>query len=112
VEEAIILEDDCLPHTDFFRFCEEMLERYRGDSRFGCISGTNFDPPNRRTEYSYYFSQLGGIWGWATWRAAWRKYDRHLRDWRTVHASGVLREICTGGGCLTLGTINGFIQGS
>lgn len=26
VEEAIILEDDCLPHPTFFRFCEELLE--------------------------------------------------------------------------------------
>jgi hypothetical protein len=29
VEEAIILEDDCLLHPTFFRFCEEMLEKYR-----------------------------------------------------------------------------------
>ena len=25
VDEAIILEDDCVPHPTFFRFCEELL---------------------------------------------------------------------------------------
>jgi hypothetical protein len=42
VEEAIILEDDCLPDLSFFPFCREMLNRYRGDARVGSISGTNF----------------------------------------------------------------------
>ena len=31
VPEAIILEDDCLPDPSFFRFCEEMLARYRNE---------------------------------------------------------------------------------
>ena len=33
VEEAIFLEDDCLPGLSFFRYCEELLERYRHDNR-------------------------------------------------------------------------------
>src|SRR5678816_1211256 len=28
VEQAIILEDDCLPHPSFFPYCEQLLERY------------------------------------------------------------------------------------
>ena len=43
VEEAIILEDDCVPHPTFFRFCEELLEHYRDDERVMHISGDNFD---------------------------------------------------------------------
>src|SRR5262245_26909140 len=42
VEEAIILEDDCLPHPTFFQFCEELLERYRDDKRVMHISGNNY----------------------------------------------------------------------
>jgi hypothetical protein len=41
VEEAIILEDDCLPDPSFFRFCDEMLERYRDNERVGMVSGGN-----------------------------------------------------------------------
>ena len=31
--EGIILEDDCLPSQSFFWFCQELLNRYRDDTR-------------------------------------------------------------------------------
>lgn len=61
VEEAIILEDDCLPHPSFFRFCEELLRRYRDDERVMMISGDNFQFGKKRTDYSYYFSKYPHI---------------------------------------------------
>ena len=57
VEEAIILEDDCLPNQSFFQFCQEMLEYYRHDSRIGMISGNNFQVGGKTVPYSYYFSK-------------------------------------------------------
>jgi hypothetical protein len=93
VEEAIILEDDCLPDLSFFPFCQELLERYRGDSRVAAISGTNLVGKYLSTEDSYFFSQLGGNWGWATWRSQWRKYDRHLQDWPKLREEKMLSEI-------------------
>ena len=41
-EEAIILEDDCLPAPSFFSFCESLLEHYRHDARVMHIGGCNF----------------------------------------------------------------------
>jgi len=73
-EEGIILEDDCLPSHSFFRYCAELLERYRHDKRIMCISGNNFQTKNV-TPYSYYFSRYSHCWGWATWRRAWALYD-------------------------------------
>lgn len=93
VEEAIILEDDCVPHPSFFRFCQEMLQRFRNDARVGLIRGNNFVSPQQNADYSYYFSKIPSIWGWATWRQAWQRYDRDLRDWPSVRRNGVLREI-------------------
>jgi hypothetical protein len=93
VEEAIILEDDCLPDPSFFPFCQEMLERYRGDARVASITGTCFGERFLKTKESYYFSQLGGIWGWATWRSEWQRYDRHLADWPTLKSDKMLAEI-------------------
>src|SRR3989344_3134899 len=29
VDRGIILEDDCLPEVSFFRFCEELLKKYK-----------------------------------------------------------------------------------
>src|SRR3989344_7840291 len=76
VPEAILLEDDCLPHPSFFRFCEEMLEGYRNDERISMIGGTNFQKGRERSPDSYYFSRYTHIWGWASWRRAWQKiYD-------------------------------------
>ena len=84
VEEAIILEDDCLPHPTFFRFCEEMLNRFRDDTRVGHITGDNFQKGWRRGPYSYYFSRYTSAWGWATWRRAWKDYDGKISTWPDV----------------------------
>lgn len=91
VEEAIILEDDCLPHPTFFRFCEELLSYYRDDERIGMISGDNFQFGEQRTEASYYFSRYSHIWGWATWRRAWKHYDREANNWPAIKSTGWLK---------------------
>jgi hypothetical protein len=84
VEEVIILEDDCLPHPSFFRFCQDLLDYYRDDERIMAISGDNFQLGRKRTEYSYYFSRYNHIWGWASWRRAWQYYDVKMRLWQEI----------------------------
>ena len=79
-EEGIILEDDCLPSTDFFKFCDEMLHFYRDDLKIAHIGGANFQQGIKRNEYSYYFSAFTYVWGWASWRRVWEKYDVNLED--------------------------------
>lgn len=57
VESGIILEDDTLPHPDFFRFCEELLIKYKDDERIWLITGTNSLKETDLTgNYSYLFS--------------------------------------------------------
>jgi hypothetical protein len=93
VEESIVLEDDCIPHPTFFRFCEELLERYRYDSRILCISGQNVQFGRRRTEYSYYFSRYNHCWGWATWRQAWKYFDFDMKLWPEIKNTNLLSDI-------------------
>lgn len=94
VEEAIILEDDCLPDPTFFRFCQEMLERYRGDQRIGMISGDNFQFGRRYGDDSYYFSKYVHIWGWASWRDRWTgRYDVTMAKWPRVRDEGRLADM-------------------
>ncbi len=81
VEEAIILEDDCLPDPSFFTYAEAMLTRYRHDPRVMHISGNNLTAPHRRSPSSYWFSHHPWIWGWATWRRAWQHYDANMSTW-------------------------------
>lgn len=93
VPEAIILEDDCLPHPTFFRFCQEMLERYRDDERIGMISGDNFQFEKYVSNESYYFSKYTHIWGWASWRRAWAHYDVNANIWPRYSKEGWLDRI-------------------
>jgi len=80
-EEAIFLEDDCLPHQTFFTFCETMLQRFRDDERIMHVNGTNFIAPHRRGDESYLFSKYVWVWGWASWRRAWQHYDFKMSSW-------------------------------
>lgn len=78
-EAGIILEDDCLPHSTFFPFCQEILERYWNDTRVMHVAGSYFlGDWQRDSDYSYHFSQHGATWGWATWKRAWQYYDYRL----------------------------------
>jgi len=92
VEEAVILEDDCVPHPTFFRFCDELLERYSNDERAMAVSGNNYlrDP---HFEYSYAFHRYLNTHGWATWRRAWRNYDSQLSSWRGIRQGDALENL-------------------
>jgi len=81
VEEAIILEDDCLPHPSFFRFCQELLKKYRYDERIMSICGTNVMIEWKSDLQSYHFSQFFSSWGWASWRRVWKMYDADIKSW-------------------------------
>jgi hypothetical protein len=81
VEEGIILEDDCLPDPTFFRFCEELLEKYRFDYQVMSISGSNLLETPWKIEIQSYSWGHGGIWGWATWKRAWDLYDIDMKGW-------------------------------
>ncbi|MCM2255889.1 MAG: glycosyltransferase family 2 protein [Vicinamibacteria bacterium] len=93
VEEAVILEDDCLPDPTFFGYCDQLLERFRGDPQVMMISGDNYQFGTSRGEHSYFFSHGVGTYGWATWRRAFCHYDFAMRDWPRERERGWLREI-------------------
>lgn len=93
-ETGIILEDDCIPSKSFFWFCQELLEKYKHDTRVMHISGNNYlDGWRRDSDYSYYFSDKVNSWGWATWRRAWQLYDFHLGTFPELKQKGYLNGI-------------------
>lgn len=96
VEEAIVLEDDCIPSISFFQYCETMLDYYRHDERVMVITGSNLQDGVSRTPYSYYFSKLNLVWGWASWRRAWKHYDVTMASWPEFKDTGLLRTYCDG----------------
>jgi len=77
-DRCIVLEDDDVPTLSFFRFCEEMLERYAKDERIGMIQGFNLDECTADAgNADYFFSSNFSIWGWASWRRVVERWDEH-----------------------------------
>ena len=91
-EEAIFLEDDCIPDPSFFRFCDEMLEHHRRDPSVMMISGTNYTQQWKAETQSYHYSTFGTSWGWATWRRAWDLCDRDMTSWADDAVRARIRE--------------------
>lgn len=94
-ESGIILEDDCLPTASFFKFCDELLPLYKDDDRIMQISGSNFLSSKKyhpnKNQLTYYISTINDIWGWATWRRAWNKYDIQLNNYDLFKKNKLLK---------------------
>lgn len=80
-EQAIILEDDCLPHESFFDFCKILLERYKDNPDIMYISGTKW-VQDYSIPFDYGFSYNTGTWGWATWQRAWKEWHWNIDEWQ------------------------------
>ena len=81
VKEGIVFDDDCVPDQSFFRFCAEMLEKYRDNDKIMHISGNTFQNKKNAGKFSYYFSKYTYVWGWASWRKAREEYDIQMKDY-------------------------------
>lgn len=88
-EEGIVLEDDCLPASCFFAFCDELLARFRDEPQVFSIAGSNFQHGQPRGTGSYYFGKYFHCWGWASWRRAWHAYRRETESSERVLARGL-----------------------
>ncbi len=80
VDRCIFLEDDYVPAVSFFRYCAELLEKYKDDERIEMITGFNHAGvyedalPN-----DYFFVEAGwAIWGTAYWRRTVNNYTYPL----------------------------------
>ena len=93
VEEGIVLEDDILPDPSFFPFCQELLERYRHDTRIGVIAANNHQRQAPADGSSYRFSIYSHCWGWASWRRAWHCHDPELVGWPAFREAGWLQQL-------------------
>lgn len=90
-EEGIVLEDDIVPDLTFFRFAQEMLEKYRHDERIWAIIGNNLSaetPVAAPDSYWLNAHGYGAYWGWASWRRSWQQCDISMQRWPEVLRAG------------------------
>jgi hypothetical protein len=93
VEEGIIIEDDCILDDSFFFFASEMLTCYKDDERIMHIGAANFQDGIKRGDASYYFSKFCHVWGWATWRRAWKNYDVGIKSFDEFKSRYLIKNI-------------------
>lgn len=79
-EAGIILEDDCHPNSDFFRFQDEMLEMHKLNERIFSVAGSSFLPVGLKPPAPIFLTKFTQIWGWGTWRRSWEKYQFQFQD--------------------------------
>ncbi|WP_259246572.1 hypothetical protein [Salinibacter ruber] len=100
VEKGIILEDDCVPNPSFFPFCQKILKRYADTPQIMHINGNTYGLDQRGLhDYSYGFGNYPQVWGWATWRGAWEKYDFEINAWPAFRDAGMVSQLDGGGRC-------------
>ena len=88
-DRLIILEDDCVPVVSFFSFCDEMLERYKDDTRVWQVCGRSYHAHSQFFDNSdYIFSNYAHIWGWATWKRCWKHFDLKMSDFPAFFSEG------------------------
>ena len=84
-ECGIILEDDCLPHLSFFEYCDTMLKKYADNPEVMHIAGTRWNDEFKKVDDNYFFSRIGHVWGWATWKRAWKLFDYNMSTWNRAN---------------------------
>lgn len=78
-EQAIVLEDDCVPSVAFFEYCDFFLNKYKEDKSIGFISGANYLKnyiPQKGVDHIY--CNLFCFYGFATWKDRWKTLDFNI----------------------------------
>lgn len=92
-ENAIVLEDDCLPHKDFFFFCEQIHERYKGHKNIKFTTGNNFQENKKIYSEDYYFSKYSHIWGWSCNKDLWFEINFDHTYWENYLSSSQFKNL-------------------
>ncbi len=92
VDRCVFLEDDYVPSVSFFRFCAELLERYKDDERIQAICGMNHCVTWDRASSDYFFATEGSIWGMAYWKRTYENRDPDFNYGKYNYIMELLKE--------------------
>lgn len=92
-EYVIVLEDDIIAPLSFLNFAQEMLLKYANNESIYMISSCQPTPINMPNNEDYLFGIYGHIWGWATWKRAWKNFDLNINDFDDFLKSGNINNL-------------------
>jgi hypothetical protein len=105
VDRCLVLEDDCVPAQSFFRFCAELLEKYKDDERIGEICGLNHLEVSENNPHDYLFTTAGSMCGWASWKRVVGTWEEHYDFLDDKYALKLLKQLPP-----QFGKNDGFLQ--
>lgn len=91
--KAIVVEDDLVTSTDFWRFMDGALQYYENYPQIGSVSGCTY-PIKYLEDYKkdIYVIRKGECWGWATWKERWDEVDWDVCDFTEYKKNRKLRK--------------------
>ena len=96
---GVIIEDDVIVGQDFFRLCEYLLPRYANEGRVMEISAQNHSF-RHDIDNTYEYSQCFQMWGWASWRRAWKKMDIKMAQRKYLSIVYLIKRLGVFRGCM------------
>lgn len=80
-DALILLEDDCVPKTNFKKFMETGLNLYKDRPDVKSICAYKYPSCNpEHIEFDAFTSNRFCPWGWATWADQWRDFEPNLKN--------------------------------
>lgn len=108
VDRCIFLEDDQIPSVCYFKYCAELLEKYKDDTRVHVICAMNYAGVWEKSSSDYFFSERGPIWGQATWKRAFLQRDTELEYANDPYVMWLLKQKLGGKGFF--GDVEGYAK--
>jgi hypothetical protein len=81
-EVGIVLEDDILVDDTFFEFATNMLKHFKDRDDIFMISADGRATFHMSSNSEFTLSYFPTLWGWATWRDRWVRYDVSYQRWQ------------------------------
>lgn len=75
-EAIIILEDDCVPTTNFISYMNQCLDKYADKKMVYSVNGYSWPIEVKKQQYDVYGCGRISSWGWGTWRDRWYAYEK------------------------------------
>lgn len=91
VDRCIFLEDDSIPSVSYFKYCEELLEKYKDDMRILCICSMNLAGVWENANSDYFFAERAPICGQAMWKRSYMQRDFELNYGKDTYTMNLLR---------------------
>lgn len=91
-DSCLVLEDDVVPTKSYFRFCSELLNKYKDDERIGMITGFNYDETTTDVTADYFFTRAFISMGWASWSRVVNNWQGDYSFWKDPESRKSLLE--------------------